>query len=65
MANQKLENGQIIALHGYEFMVVDLRIETHEDGVRVYRFKGICTESKINDGIRRTGYNGGTYGWKV
>jgi hypothetical protein len=46
---------------GYEFIVTNLRI-VQINGKPTARFEGICTDNPVNDDIKNTGYNGGTYG---
>ena len=54
--------GSVVYLCGKEFKVEEPHIED-DHGVKVVRFKGICTESDRNDGIRGGGYDGAWYGW--
>lgn len=54
---QHLSEGATVYVQGYEFTVKNLRIV---DGVA--RFTGVCTDNPRNDSIRKTSYNGGTYG---
>lgn len=62
------KEGQIVYIHGYEFIVRNLSVVDNPNtpgGGKVCRFTGICTAHERNDSIRHTGYNGGHYGWKV
>jgi hypothetical protein len=58
-------NGDVIFNSGYEFRVTEAAIETTPDGVKVFRYTGVCTDSSRNDSIRKTSYNGGRYGWEI
>ena len=49
---------------GHEFVASNVTI-TPDGEKRVMRFTGTCTDNPVNDSIRRTGYNGGRYGWFV
>ena len=59
---QKLIEGDVIYLHGYEFTVTDLKEEVMHDGCIRAIFTGVCTDDSRNDGIRNSGYNHSQYG---
>lgn len=54
---QHLSENGTVWIQGYEFKIKNLKIVNG-----VARFTGICTDNPVNDSIRKTGYNGGTYG---
>jgi hypothetical protein len=58
MKMRELKNGMTIWNHGHQFVVSDVR----DVGNDVIRYTGTCNNHKSNDSIRRTSYNGGTYG---
>jgi hypothetical protein len=60
-----LKGGEKVYVQGFIFEVVKPRFFTTTEGLEVVRFKGICTNNEINDSIRKTLYNGGTYGMRV
>lgn len=49
-------DAKTVWIQGHEFTVTNV---TEHEG-RKY-FIGVCTENKVNDSIRHTGYNGGQY----
>jgi hypothetical protein len=61
-------NDVTVTVQGHEFTASEVLWfdETDRDGkptgIRRVSFKGTCTWSRANDGIRYTRYNGGTYG---
>lgn len=66
-----LQNGDVVNVQGFHFRVTNLRIHAdqnyntmgHESyGTRLVRYTGVCTDAPVNDRIRGTGYDGGTYG---
>ena len=67
--SQVVKDGAIVKVQGYEFIASEVVWKDETDqatgkptGRRYVRFKGTCTENPINDGIRGTLYDGGTYG---
>lgn len=60
MANQKVVEGGIVNVQGYEMIARNVHLENLESGLRV-AFKGECTDSPRNDDIRHTPFNGGSY----
>lgn len=58
----ELKDGDIIYNTGHEFVVTNLRKIPREDGKVTIRYNGVCTADDRNDSIRKTSYNGGTYG---
>jgi hypothetical protein len=68
LAKPAPKNGDVVRLHGYEFTVTNVRQYSqpvHGESFAVCRFEGVCTANRVNDTIRRTSYNGGTYGWRI
>lgn len=59
------KDGEIVNVQGHPMIVSGVRTYEKENGEVVYRFTGTCTEDPINDQIRHTSYNGGTYGGTV
>jgi hypothetical protein len=63
MKAQKLVEGGKVRVQGYEFIVTNLRIHPADGCKEAFaRFTGVCTDNPVNDSIRNTSYNGGTYG---
>ena len=61
MTNQHVTENGLVMVHSHEMIATNLRQVT-KDGSICIVFTGTCTDSQRNDGIRHTGYNGGTYG---
>lgn len=61
MDKQKLNEGAIVYVQGFEMTVTNLRVIYHGD-TPVARFNGVCTDSDRNKSIKGTAYDGGTYG---
>lgn len=63
----RLAEGQVVWNAGHEFKVTALKFypDTEHPGYEVMRYTGVCTDDPCNDRIRHTGYNGGTYGYRV
>lgn len=67
---QLVANGLFVYVQGYPMLVSDLKvIQDSETGAtksnptgQFVRFTGHCTEHPANDQIRKSMYNGGTYG---
>ena len=66
---QRVHEGATVMVQGFEFTATEVRWFDETDrfsgaakGRRCVRFNGVCTDSSRNDSIRRTGFNGGTYG---
>ncbi len=60
-----LSEGQICYAYGYEFIAVGpITSAIAPDGKLTWYYTGKCTESKRNDDIRHTGYNGAHYSWR-
>lgn len=61
----ELKNGDVVYVQGFLMTVKNVRLEKFDSSRTspdVIRFEGVCTDDKRNDSIRRTSYNGGTYG---
>lgn len=60
-----LQEGQIKMHCGYEFVVSRIRY-VGKDALDqdVWNFMGTCTDAPVNDQIRHTSYNGGTFSWR-
>lgn len=58
-------DGDLIWCQGHEFIVREPRVMIGTDGIPVFRYRGECSTHPCNDSIRHTGYNGGTYGYRV
>lgn len=66
MASGLVRSGEVVWNQGFEFSVSDVRYYRDEQkATEVLRFTGHCTANPVNDSIRGTGYDGGTYGWRV
>lgn len=62
----RLSVGDVVWNVGHEFMVEDVRFYPDTvPGFEVMRYSGKCTAHACNDSIRGTGYDGGTYGYRV
>ena len=66
---QKVFDGAVVMVQGFEMVVSDVRWFVPEPmkndpcpGEEIVRFVGKCTANKGNDSIRGTAYDGGTYG---
>lgn len=60
--------GQIVNVEGFEMIATNVRVIDNPNtpgGGKVCRFTGTCTSDARNNSIRYTGFNGGTYGWRV
>ena len=57
----ELKNGDKIYLQGKLFEVHNIRLVNGYNG-KVIRFNGYCTPDNRNNDIRKSMYNGGTYG---
>ena len=68
MTYQVVANGLTVVVQGYLMRVEN--VSTHLDApndlgyerCRIVRFTGRCTDNPVNDDIRNSAYNGGTYG---
>ena len=56
-----IEN-EVILLHGYHMKVSDISIVEDRRGRDKVYFKASRTGDPVNEPIRHTGYDGGTYG---
>lgn len=66
MHGPRLSVGDIVWNAGHEFTVADVRFYPDTlAGYEVMRYDGVCTAHACNDSIRGTGYDGGTYGYRV
>lgn len=62
---QTLTEGMIVYVQGYEFEVHGpISSAVAPDGRTTWYFTGVCTDSKRNDSIRKTGFNTGRYSWR-
>lgn len=62
----RLTEGQIVFNQGYEFIATNVRYyDEGEEGYENMHYVGVCTDDARNESIRHTGYNGGTYGYRV
>ncbi len=61
----RLTEGQIVCNQGFEFVATDVRYFDEGDGYEHMRYTGVCTDDPRNDSLRHTGYNGGSYGYRV
>lgn len=66
-AQPRIVEGQIMNVCGYHFIATEVEYFTDDecDDCEILRYIGICTDESRNDSIRNTGYNGGTYGYRV
>lgn len=64
---KRLAVGDTVWNSGHEFTVEAVRYYPDEEhpGYEVMRYDGRCTDRACNDSIRGTGYDGGTYGYRV
>ena len=67
MKNTELKEGQIVHNYGKQFIATNVckNDELNGFGEVVWNYTGVCTESSVNDDIRNTGYNGGSYSWRA
>jgi hypothetical protein len=59
---------EAVNVEGFEMIATNVRVIDNPNtpgGGKVCRFTGTCTSNSVNDPIRHTSFNGGTYGWKV
>jgi hypothetical protein len=62
---KELIENQIVWKCGKEFIATNVRKATSPNafGDVVWYFDGVCTDNPVNDDIRKTLYNGGSYAW--
>ena len=67
MNAERLYNGEIEWVEGFEFVVSEVSYKPHatRPAIEIRTFTGRCTENPVNDDIRHLGYNGGRYGRAV
>lgn len=67
LAGPRFQEGEIVWNCGHEFVAKDVQFtpDPEHPGHEIMRYTGVCTSNACNDSIKRTGYNGGTYGYRV
>lgn len=64
MNRTMVQDGQVVSICGHLLKVSDIKV-TMEEGRKLLRFTGHCTDDEGNRYIRGTGYDGGRYGWYI
>jgi len=64
----EIKDGDIVRNYGSEFIASNVTAPAGRitrNGEQVFLYTGHCTANPCNDGIRGSGYDGGTYSWRA